>query len=74
MNLLIINHPPPKIRSKFEERMDSLQEALVSRKWTELESGLAKCDAKIEDTKEKILESLEEMKIVLVKEKFMTNV
>lgn len=62
------------IRSQFEERMDRMQEALISKNWGELEAGLARCDQKIEDTKDKILESLEEMKIVLVKEKFMTNV
>ena len=62
------------MQAHFEERMERMQEALVSKSWSELQSGLVRCDAKIDDTKQKILESLEEMKIVLVKEKFMTSV
>jgi len=62
------------VKIGLEERIEKLQEDLTSRTLKELQSGLERCDAKINETQKKILESLEEMKIVLVKEKFMTKV
>ena len=54
--------------------MDILQQTILSSRMQELEDGLKACQGRIEKTREDIMESLEEMKIVLVREKYMTAV
>ena len=54
--------------------MNILQETIMSSRMQELEDGLKECQSRIEKTREDIMESLEEMKIVLVREKYMTAV
>uniref|UniRef100_H2Y8Z5 Uncharacterized protein n=1 Tax=Ciona savignyi TaxID=51511 RepID=H2Y8Z5_CIOSA len=62
------------VREELEKRMDAMQEALLSRGWEELRTGLNNCNSMIERSRSEIMENLEEMKIVLVKEKFMSSV
>ena len=54
--------------------MEVMQETLLSRSWNELEKRLQACNDKIERSRNEIMENLEEMKIVLVKEKYMSRV
>ena len=54
--------------------MDVMQKALLSRSWEELESGMKRCQDMVEKSKSELMESLEEMKIVFMREKFMSNV
>ena len=54
--------------------MELMQEALLSRSWRELEAKLESCHDMIEKSKSEIMENLEEMKIVLVKERYMSRV
>ena len=51
-----------------------MQEALLARSWRELEARLQTCNDMIEKSKTEIMENLEEMKIVLVKERYMSRV
>lgn len=62
------------VKADLEERMNILQETILSSRMQELEDGLKECQSRIEKTREDIMESLEEMKIVLVREKYMTAV
>nr|XP_018668223.2 transient receptor potential cation channel subfamily A member 1 homolog isoform X2 [Ciona intestinalis] len=62
------------VKADLEKRMEAMQEALLSRGWEELRTGLNNCNLMIERSRNEIMENLEEMKIVLVKEKFMSNV
>jgi len=60
-----------KIREIFEYQM----ERIVTSQWLEMEEKIkTSLEKKVEESQKKVLESLEEMKLVLVKEKFMTNV
>ena len=54
--------------------MEVMQEALLKRSWRELEARLQTCSDMIEKSKAEIMENLEEMKIVLVKERYMSRV
>jgi len=63
-----------QVKHELEHRLEAMQEALVSRSWQELEAGLQRCYSMVEKSRQEIMENLEEMKIVLVKEKYMSNV
>ena len=56
-----------QVKAELEKKMEAMQEALVSKMWKEMESLIQK-------TKTEIIENLEEMKIVLVKERYMSKV
>ncbi|CAK8698608.1 transient receptor potential cation channel subfamily A member 1-like isoform X2 [Clavelina lepadiformis] len=62
------------VKTDLERRMDVMQKALLSRSWEELESGMKRCQDMVEKSKSELMESLEEMKIVFMREKFMSNV
>lgn len=51
-----------------------MQEALLSKSWKEMELQLEECKNMIRQTNKDIMENLEEMKIVLVKERYMSKV
>nr|XP_039268134.1 transient receptor potential cation channel subfamily A member 1 homolog isoform X2 [Styela clava] len=63
-----------QVKLDLEERMERMQKELMERKGRDLEEGLEECNNKIEKTRAEVLQSLEEMKMILVKEKYMTSV
>ena len=63
-----------QVKAELEKKMEAMQEALLSKSWKEMESQLQDCKDMIQKTKTDIMENLEEMKIVLVKERYMSKV
>ena len=62
------------MKNDLQSQMDRMQQQLMERKGQELEEGLEQCNTKIEQTRNEVLNSIEEMKMILVKEKYMTSV
>ena len=63
-----------QVKAELEKKMEAMQEALLSKSWKEMESQLQDCKDMIQKTKNDIMENLEEMKIVLVKARYMSRV
>lgn len=56
------------------QRLEELKREFLERKAGDMGQELEECNAKIDRTRSEVLQSLEEMKMILVKEKYMTSV
>ena len=63
-----------QIKSDLEKRMQILQEELLAGSWQELEARVQACQDRVEKTKTEIVDALDELKVLVIKEKFMTRV
>ena len=63
-----------QIKSDLEKRMQILQEELLAGSWQELEARVQACLDRVEKTKTEIVDALDELKVLVIKEKFMTRV
>jgi len=54
--------------------MQVLQEELLAGSWQDLEARIQQCQDRVEKTKTEIVDALDELKVLVIKEKFMTRV
>jgi len=63
-----------QVRADLEVRMDSLQEEIRSRNWSELQSDVRGCHEEVARTKAVVVELLQELKNDLARQRYMTSV
>ena len=61
------------MKGDLEQRIDELQEEMVSKKWKELQNEVAHCHEEVAKTKYVIVELLQELKLSLVREQYMAK-